>query len=346
MVLNVDSYLNLRLDQNVLTESSYTYLDILDTADKAIAEGAVDNHIIDIAAANTTTMILEIIQSVKDALIALYGRVLGYFNNYIINSSKLASKYSDVIISRYDRIKNPITLKTYQYKNLTDKNYPELITPIMIESSLAPVLDKIKVSADLNRSDACDIADLQITEFSKAVIGAAVDPDNITSDTKRIVVDHLRGMTVVRQLTKQEAIKLLSDITKYQALKQSLTESKKHIEDDFTALKGSYMKLIKTEEAKRSATPKAIVSPGLYQIETAEANRYAEVNREFIRMFNGFSAVYSAALTAKIDTITEKIDFNATALTRIMQETNIFSTLNTLPSQSRKPRYSDQLKLK
>ena len=91
-------YLSSVLSDSILTEDSYTKLDVIDRCYDAINEGVLDNFVVDVAASNTYSMMMEVLDNVKETLLKLVQNVLTFLNNYILNSALLADKYRDLII--------------------------------------------------------------------------------------------------------------------------------------------------------------------------------------------------------------------------------------------------------
>ena len=86
-------YLSSVLSDSILTEDSYTKLDVIDRCYDAINEGDLDNCIVVVASSNTYSMMMEALNNVKETLLKLVLHVLTFLNNYILNSTFLAETY-------------------------------------------------------------------------------------------------------------------------------------------------------------------------------------------------------------------------------------------------------------
>ena len=213
-------YLSSVLSDSILTEDSYTKLDVIDRCYDAINEGVLDNFVVDVAASNTYSMMMEVLDNVKETLLKLVQNVLTFLNNYILNSALLADKYRDLIIQRFKSMKEPFVFYTYEYPKLKSKDYPVLVkSSITLEDEIREMEDEI-IRKNLSPDEAASKVDKMLRSFGHDVLDARVDVSDLKSSVKKIIRDEpvLLLDDVLSELDGKRQEHLLSEISNIQTL--------------------------------------------------------------------------------------------------------------------------------
>lgn len=307
--------------------SNYEALSLIDSCYVAFNEGVTDNFIVNVAASNTRAVLNEYLEHVRETLLGLYEKVLGYLNNYITNHAKVAERYKELLIERFDQ-KNPqILLHTYQYSGLYDKNYPILV------KSTGELTDNIRqmqnsfIEQENGVAYANEAIDDMIVDFGKSVTGGIIDLDNIDDSVATIVRDNIRGREVVRRLMKQDISKFITEISNYKSMKDAINSTKKTMLEDYKVLKS-----LLTREMNRAESTvlgiEDIRRPDIAMLRNADYQRFASINVSLARMFNSFIRIYSKAFDTKLSVLNDKITENKDILTKLMVETGVFAAIN------------------
>lgn len=335
-------YLSSVLSDSILTEDSYTKLDVIDSCYDAINEGVLDYFVVDIAASNTYSMIMEVLDNAKNVLLKLVQNVLTFLNNYILNSALLADKYRDLIIQRFKTMKEPLIFYTYKYPNPKFKDYPVLVkSSISLEQEISEMEDEI-IQKNYTPDEAGDRVDKMLRSFGQDVLNARVDVSELKDSVVKIVRSKLQGKQIQRDLTKEDLNQFINEIKAYKSVKDDITRTKRNIEKDYNNLKKIYMDLMKKKEGEAIGLPttdlKLLKHPEVEAFKVNDYQRFANINLHMTRLFNGFITIYSTAFDTKLNIIQEKIEANRAIIVEMLIRTGVFTSVNTkTPSKEKRP---------
>lgn len=302
-------------------------IDIIDSCYAAFNEGVNDSFIVSIAASNTMLTLQEHLERVRESLMTMYATVLGYLNNYIFNSAKLADKYRGLIIEKYRTLENPILFHTYQYSGLKDKNYPILMKSSGTITNGIRALQTIFVEQETSSGVAAEVTDRMIVEFGRGVVDGDVDTSNLDASVEQIVRGHIQGRKLVKRLSKDDLNAFIDEIIAYKPMKDSINATKKIMLQDYTMLKN----LMTTEMQSAEASAMGIEdmrNPDAAMLRRADYQRFASINLSLAKMFNSFIRIYSKAFDTKLAILNEKITENKDIITKLMVETSVFAAIN------------------
>lgn len=326
------------LSDYLLLPESYEKMAVIDSCYAAINEAAATNRIVDITDSYTFGMILEILEAAKNQLISIQEALLSYFNNYILNTANLADKYRDLIIERLGKLRSPIIYRTYSYHKLFDKSYPALIkaTNTDLVSSIEEFQNHI-LDESLNADQQGEIIDHMLEDFAYRVIETPVDPTDLKSSVDKAVRDVLRGREQIRTLDSKSLSKFIDEIAMYKPTKDALARTKKAMLDDYATLKSTYTAAMKKKEAA-SVGIASIKDPEFVRFNRAEADRFATINMNMTRLFNGYITIYREVFDTKMEVLREKIDSNRAIIIKLLTETGLLAVVNSKnPSKERRP---------
>lgn len=326
------------MDDYLLLPESYAKMDIIDRCYESINEATATPRVIEMTSSYTFGMVLEILDSVKTQLLSIQANILSYFNNYILNTANLADKYREMIIDRMKSLRSPIIYRTYNYQKLFDKSFPVLIKAQSpeITTKIEELQNKL-IDENLGPDQQAEIIDNMIENFAYSIIGDTVDPANLRSSVTTVTQDILRGREQIRTLDSKSLSKFIDEIASYKPTKDALARTKKAIVDDYTALKAVYMSAMKKKESA-SVGIESIRDPDFIRFNKAEANRFATINMNMTRLFNGYITVYQEVFNTKLAVLREKIDSNRAIIVKLLTDTGVLASLNTKnPSTQKKP---------
>lgn len=329
------------MNDDYLSESSYEKMATLDTCYESLNEGITDRFVVNITSSYTHSIIFEVLDNVKETLIKLYQRVLSSLNNYILNSANLADKYRNLIIERYGKLQSPIMFQTYQYPKLKDKDYPSLVkSSTTLEREIEELQNEV-IKRQLTPGQTGELVDKMLKSFSKSVLGESVDPYNIKDTATKIVESNVRGREVIRKLEKSELSVFIDELKQYKVMKDDINRTKTNMLKDYEMLKHVYTNSMKNKEAESKGL-KDLKDPDVVALEAADYQRFANINLNMTRMFNGFITIYSTAFDTKLSILQDKINANRNIIVELMTQTGIFAALNTKnPSKTKKPMIFD-----
>lgn len=326
------------MHSSLFTEGSYQKADVLDSCYRALSEGVDDLEVIMTTSSYTQSMILEILENVKDGLIKLYQQIVSILNNYILNTANLADKYRNLLIDRFITLKDPFVFKTYEYPKLKDKNYPAA------QKSAHAVKDK--VVALENRIISDNLASSQISEaiydmlisFGNDVVDGRVSPyDDLAESVREIVVDHIRGREITRTLTQRDIGDFIDEVIKHREFRDDLNRTKTNVLSDYENLKRTYMDLMKRKESE-SVGLKSLKYPETEAFKLSDRERFSTINLMLTQLFDGYITIYREAFNTKLSIMRDKVEDNRAILTELMVRTNVFTSINAkTPNRNRRP---------
>lgn len=314
-------------DNAVITPTILEKGIVLESCIDAIINEEADYRIITTATAYTHSMIFEILENVKDALVKLAQHVLSVLNNYFLNSAKLLDKYREIVGERIDAVKDPIKQETWEYP--TAKDFPKpLKSTVSAEKDIIRLHEKIRagsvapahISGQVNRL---------LQDFGKDVLERTPDPHDLKKSTSKIVQDRIRGQKKTITITRATLNQYINEILNYKRDKDDIMRTRKSIIDDYESLKRTYASVTKDPESLMRSQIQNIKDPDREAFLAHEYTRYADIHMEMMRLFNGYIAIYQAAFDTKLQCLNEKIESNKAAITEIFTRTGIFAAINT-----------------
>lgn len=327
------------LDKRFLSEASYEKLDVIDSCYDAVDEGVNDLRVIDTANTYTYSLIIEILDNVKEQLLKLCEMVLSAVNKFILRSGKMLDKYRELLEDRVSKLKQPFVYKYFEYPE--SKDYPKVLsTSSGIEKDIQD-MQKAIVQYNWTSEKVYNAVDLMLSDFAEKTIGEAIDLDatGLRADVSNVVTNKIRGSEITKRLKHEDIDKFISEIRMYKPHVDDIKRTKKNILADYELLKKTYSRAIKTPENIRTLDRiQAIHDPDGYAFEMQERVRYSDINVQMMRLFNGFITIYDAAFNTKLKCLQERIDINMGIITELMTVTNLGPLLNTKdPTVAGKP---------
>ena len=324
-------------NESYLTPESYDKLEVIEACHDAILEGVFDNRVVKTASTYTYSMIIELLNNVKEKLLKLCSVVLSYLNNYILNSAKLIDKYREVLKDKVSKLKELFSYSYYEYPDA--KGYPDVLRATdWTESHIRKLQDTIRKN-NWTSDEVHNSVDAILREFSSKALGREVDVYDIENSTKKIVLDNVQGKLVVKFLTYDDIDSFIALFKTYRPLMDEIKRTKTAVEKDYNALKVAYEKAIKMPaETKGISNLEMAYDPEKAAFKAHEAQRFADIKIEMTRMFNGFITIYNKAFETKLDCIKERVDRNKVIIHELLMRTGLVAALNTKnPDKNKKP---------
>lgn len=316
------------LNTKYFSETSYEALAIIESCQLALTEGINDTRVIDTATTYTHSLVMEILENVKERLLKLCSTVLSLLNNYILNNAKLIEKYQEFLKSRLDKLDKPFTYVYFEYPDV--KNYP-----IVLQSSSGIEGDVKKLQTAIKEqgwtSDKVyNAVDDMLSEFASKTIGEDIDPGELKDSVRNAVSDKIKGKQITKNLTKDDINNFISEIKLYKPHLDDIKRTKKNIITDYELLKRAYKRAIQMpDEYKMVDRFQSIYDPDKAAFETNERARFLDINTQMTRLFNGFISIYDVAFDTKLKCLQERVELNRSIILELMIRTGAISTLNT-----------------
>lgn len=299
---------------------------ILEDCIDAITNESADSRIISTATSYTYSIVYEFLEHVKEMLTKLAQAVLSALNNFYLNNAKIMDKYHDIIAENIRKLDKPIRQETYEYPKC--KDYPvNLKSTISVENDIIRLHESIKTRSMAPEEVAANV-DLMLIEFGKEVIDSPPDPYDLKDSTAKIVRDTVQGKETTVIITPATFDKYLHEIMNYKQDRDDIMQTKKAINDDYTALKRTYSKVTKDPKALMSPTIQNFKDPDRAAFIAREYSRYSNIHVEMMRLFNGFINIYNVAFDTKLKCLNEKIERNKAIIIEIITRTGLFTSLN------------------
>lgn len=299
---------------------------VLSSCYTAMDEGVIDNAINNLTSTYTQSMILDILDNIKEKLLKVYQSVLSALNNYILNTATLADKYRDLLISRYEKLKAKTIYQTYEY----DKLYkmPTDVRSIYNVEKDAQDIVNMGLSETYDNNEVILKVDKYINDFAKAVIGATVNVDNIKASTESTCKQMMRGREVTKTLTASEIDKFIDEIKKYKDLKNQINSTKTQIVKYYNSLKGQFLSTFKMIPSDEIGVMKRAQDPTGAALLDSQYQQYSKANIQLTRLFDGYINIYNAAFNTKLSLLQEKIQSNRNILVEMMTKTSVFAAVH------------------
>lgn len=340
-------YLSKYISETYLDEKAFRSLDILESCYDALHEGV---DVIDIARNNGTSMVISYLDTAQSNLLRMHELLNQYMNNFILNYAKLAEKYRDLILQMYSRITDPISYKTFTYPKLRNL-YPSSIN---LRREWLSYVGDARLFGTESPEEQKDVktyfnykTDTYLIQFTQDFLGTKLSPDSLESSTKLVVSNKIKGPVKPVIITEKNIIPIIDEIV----------QSTKDMQKEMRTIKSAIVKDYKTlltlvdqhdvRKVGASETLKMKINPEKYTLQTADLERFSDINLEINRMLIGFSTVYATAHSTKMKVYKERLDINRDAINRVLQAAGAFAAINnkTATKQSGPLKRTDEMDL-
>lgn len=319
----------------IVTESTYDKIDVIDSCYRAIDESSANMEIVTISSNYTTSTFLDILENIKTTLLQLYTKVMSMLNNYILNNARLAQKYQELIISRFDKLQGPLIFHTYEYPDT--RKYPEVYKCSAVVDKYLTKLSMTMEDKHISPEYMEIVVDDIIRDFSHDVLGEDIRVDDIKSSTEKVVTKAIRGKVIDLTLTKKNLTEFLKDISAYKQEKDAVNSTKNAVLSDYQTLKrscGKYLDSIqglsKSPSYYEDKKPISYYSDPARSVMIAnEYQKYANYKVEMTRMFNAMFTIYQVSYNTKLKLMQQKIESYREIVLTLIVDTGIFAKVNT-----------------
>lgn len=318
----------LMFDTRYFSETSYTSLAIIESCRLALDEGADDIRVIDTASSYTYSLVMEILENVKEKLLKLCSTVLSLLNNYILNNAKLVERYQEFLKSRLDKLNKPFTYVYFEYPDT--KNYPIVLQSSSgIESDVKKLQDAI-IEQSWASDKVYNAVDNMLSDFASKTIGEDIDPSTLKDSVRKAVSNKIKGKQITKNLTKDDINNFITEIKQYKPHLDDIKRTKKNIITDYELLKRAYKRAVQMpSEYKTIDRFQSIYDPDKAAFENHERARFFDINTQMTRMFNGFISIYDVAFDTKLKCLQERVELNRAIILELMITTGATAALNT-----------------
>lgn len=312
-------------DEDVITPSVFEDTMLFESCVDALRSGDATPEIVTMSTSYTHSIIFEVLENAKEALLKLAQTVLSIVNNYYLNNVKLVDKYREAILDRLP-MKGPVVFHdTYEYPEV--KDYPK-----PLKSTISAERDILKLHEDLIADPSTAVAfrvDKLLQAFGKEVLSVTPDTDNLKESTAGIVRETMRGRMIKVSIDRKTVGAYIDQISSYKKDKDDIIRTKKNIVDDYEALKRTYSKVTKDPIQLAKNHVEQMAHPEREALISHDYQRYASIHMEMMRLFNGYITIYKTAFDTKLDEITQKVEDRKHVITEIITRTGLFAALNT-----------------
>lgn len=334
------------MSDSILAPGSYNKIDVLTSCYYGLHEDVTDNFLVTTTTSYSHSLIYEILENVKAALLALCQRVLSVLNNYILNTVNLIDKYRELIKDKFTKLNAPLVYKTYEYPKLKNKDYPDIkYSSAELGETISALQDKI-IEKKLTYDEVDMEIDNIIIKFGNDVIDGRVSPFDIQASSHEVVLQHIQGPEVTKSLTSKDLDTFINEIKSYKGIKDDLSKTKTAINKEYENLKKVYSRAMEQKVSTELNIPN-MKNPGLETLRSYEYRRFADITMQMNRLFNAFITIYNEAFTTKLNVLQQKIEDNKNIITELLNRTGVLAAINAKsPSKTRKPLvYDPRLKM-
>jgi len=319
------------VDDSLITVTTLENASILESAMDALGSGEAIPDVVTTASTYTHSIIAEILENAKEALIQLAQKVLSIFNNFIVNDIKIMEKYRDIILSRISE-KSPVMIhETYEYPAV--KDFPRVIKGAVYgERNITNLQDKLTGPKRELYSPGQEV-DRLLEQFGQDILGERIDPNNIRESVRHVVQDKVRGNAIRIRLDRHTFATYLDQISTYKTDKDDIIKTKKAVIEDYEMIKKTYSKVTKRPDelatkAVNTSDLKGLASPQRQMLYSIEYQRFADIHMEMTRLFNGFITIYETAFDTKLNELKMKIEDRKNVVTEVLTRTGLFTSIN------------------
>lgn len=322
------------LNESIATVKSYECIDIIESAYDAAQDGVPLFGIFRTATTYSQSMIWDLLENAKAALLQLCQKILSALTNLQVNNVRLVKKYQEILLERVDKLQYPIVHKTFVYPEL--KNYPAIIAATSIEKDIVQLRQDIQnPDVVMSVSKVGAQIDSLLRDFSRQVLGAPVAVDNLQSSVVSIVEKKARDKSILTEITRANLVDYMNQIDHYRRDKDMLTQLKRAINEDYLALKAMYTSATANSEQTIKGSLRYQMNPDKETFIAQEYNRYADIHVEMLRLFNGFITIYNTAFNTVLSILDEKITDRRNLIVQMFTVTGVLAAVNTKDVGSR-----------
>ena len=325
------------MTDEILSEQSYYKIDVLESSYKGLMEGVTDDFLVTATTTYSQSLITEMIENVKNTLLAFYQKVLSALNNFILNIANLADKYRELIKKRFNKLDKPFTYSSYTYYRLFDKDYPDID---LTRSDFVNAVEKLRTDIKAKNLPG-ELVEIEVNKiidtFSRRAINDSVSPVSVRDSAHVILEKAIRGVPVIKTLEYKDIDKFCDEIKNAGPMKKELTNTKNAIMKTYNEMKKSYASAIRYD-LQAEGTIKDLKNPGFETMRSIEYQRFAKINLEINRLFNACITIYNEAFNMKLQVMQDKIDENRSIIVDLLTRTGIMAAIYTkAPKKANKP---------
>ena len=323
------------ISPNIIDETMYQHIDLLNTCYQAFDEGAINNFIINTARSNSSLLILELIDKVFTTLQRTLQSVLMVLNNYILNHANLLIKYKKLILDRYKKVTEPIILHTNEFPHLSDKEYPRQFSSTTFRDAVVTLESKM-MDPDYSYEEMEYEAETILMDFTDRVIGSPVDVSDIKEATKIEVTKQIMGNPIILRLDEKKLSNYIDEMIGYKSWKNDIKRIRKRILDDYKAFKSIHKAATEEIIQKETESLGYKTQTDLEKFNIHDYQRFFNFNRIMNYLLTSMVTVYETAYSTKLNIMKSKLDYNMEVISGILATTGVLSIVNGKPVNTKK----------
>lgn len=332
-------------NKSLLSETSIYTKQVIETCYDCIDEGVNDITLLKTSSTYTQSLVLEILENVKETLLKVYQNVLSALNNYFLNTAVLADKYRKIIIDRYYKLDHKIIYKTYEYTNLF-KLPKDVRSTFDVEKDAQDIVN-MGLSSSYDNNKVSEKVDKYIQNFAKSVLGATVNLYDIKQSARDVSESLMRGREVNKTLTEADLDTFIDEIKRYRELKDEINSTKIQIIKYYNTLKSSFTSAFKLVPSDNIGVLQRAQDPEGSEVLDKQFQQYSQANIQLTRLFDSYINIYNAAFGAKLSLLQEKVQNNRDTLVELMTQTSVFAAVHAKhPDRNRTPIKPENEKIK
>lgn len=325
------AFLNIDCDYTELTDSMVYSAEIIQECYEAIDEGADDPTFIDTAQKYTKSLLITVLEFAYKLLGRMIAQLLKAFNAYIINDVRIANKYKKFIISRAEKIDEPIHYDYYSYEGLYE--FPREIRKSDVDTvTIIAKMEQLGKKKEPGAQTVDDLINSNIISFSKEVLGDKVNPDDLSASVEKVIKHNVRGRKTRISITRSNIEEFYQDMENTIKERKKVNAIKAQINEYYVLLKNEINNAYKEEKKPRN--------PGNPNFREADVKIHSingsvtrfELQRN--RLLNAYIQIYRVAFTKKIDILNEKIQLDAGLIAELCKRASVFA--HVIPKEARK----------
>lgn len=325
------AFLNIDCDYTELTDSVVYSTEVIQECYEAIDEGADDPTFIDTAQKYTKSLLVTVLEFAYKILGRMIAQLLKAFNSYIINDVRIANKYKKFILSRADKLDDPIHYDYYSYEGLYE--FPRAIQKSDVDTAtIIAKMEQLSKNKAPGEQTIDDLVNSSIISFSKDVLGDKVNPDDLTASVEKIVKHNVRGRKTRISITRSNIEEFYRDMENTVKERKKVNVIKAQINEYYVLLKNEINNAYKEDKKPRNPG-----NPNFRDADVKIHNINGNVTKFELqrnRLLNAYIQIYRTAFTKKIDILNEKIRLDAGLIAELCKRTSVFT--HVLPRSSTK----------
>lgn len=309
-----------------ISADMYRDIDILESGFGALREGVENMYVDKVSYSYMKSIIIDLLDNVRKHLLEMVQRLLSMINNLYTNSINLLDKYQDILITRMEHLDQPVVHKTFAYPQC--KGYPVIIHAGTIDKAVNGLMKAISAGT-INPGRVGMEADKLLHDFGLKVTKEVINVNDIVGSVTKATEKHVKGKPRITTVSADTLKEYVATIKHYKEDVAEVRELKKSIEEEYLALRDSHVRATETTSVVMKGSLKYQLAPDKEEFMAAEYSRFADVNTEVLRLFNGYIAIYRTAFDVTLkclyDRYTDRQDF----ITKLFTATGMFAAVNT-----------------